>query len=332
MSSVADWGSIPHSYTSSAVVALDSSSFVVCWDFKAAPTSTNLWTGELHCFVLEVSGSSVTNADVAVNTQGQKINDRYGAHFGMDRASDSSTFVICWQVNPWVGCALFAVSGRAVSEVSQDQLVPDILKHPENPAVGGLTGTSAVVCGSGHTNNVETSCALMRWTAGDLNSFTFDAVKPSIAARGYHRTLTRLSDGKSLLCFVNRGPYGTSLSLWFQECVMVVDTGIELQMTRVINITETSGGADQNAHSQRTIALGRNKAVTIFDSRRRQGHMYTLTMDIDEQTNQVTQAGPDVKIDNKGEWGDVAKLGSDRAFAVFSKGASPGPLKVAPLW
>lgn len=319
-----------HDSSSRMLVPLDSSSLVMCWTFFETGGK-----GHLHCFVLEVSGNSITNAAVAVDNQGQHVTQKIVgnyAHMGMDRASDSSTFVICWQVNPWVGCALFAVSGRAVSEVSQDQLVPDILKHPENPAVGGLTGTSAVVCGSGHTNNVETSCALMRWTAGDLNSFTFDAVKPSIAARGYHRTLTRLSDGKSLLCFVNRGPYGTSLSLWFQECVMVVDTGIELQMTRVINITETSGGADQNAHSQRTIALGRNKAVTIFDSRRRQGHMYTLTMDIDEQTNQVTQAGPDVKIDNKGEWGDVAKLGSDRAFAVFSKGASPGPLKVAPLW
>lgn len=339
---------VEHFHSTNLLVSLDSSSFVACWDWRSDEPTT--MTGHLHCFVLEVSGSSITNADTAVEGQGKRIDQQsisgQRAHLGLARAADSSDFVICWKrsgatKSGHLTCAPFSVSGRAVSAVGQEVIAPLDGSNHESPAVAGLTGTSAVACTvtAAHWSTGQTQCISMSWTAGDLNTLTFDPVKPTIPFYGKYRSLSRLSDTRALLCFVDMSK-STYVQDWYQtgpgcqRCAMVESDGSGLQMKEVFSQAPT-GTAEQRASQQHTIALGPNKVVTTWESRRRQGHVYTKAMDVDEATGQVTQAGPEIMIGtadgSEHPW--VGMLGSDRAFSTFKLHESLGKrLYVVPQW
>lgn len=308
------------------LVALDSS-VVHCFVFKKA-------SGQLRCFVLDVSGDRITNADDAVDNRGQiftedmQVND---ADFGVDRAAGTNTFVICWQVNSnrHLNCALFSVSGGAVHEVGSavHSTIPVGGQHPENPAVAGLSGTSAVVCSSESIYSIVTQCASMSWTAGNLNSLVFTA-HAAIATKSYWRTMNRLSDSKALLCYAS---FETDDR--FQECSIVTrtETGTSMHMAAQFKNPDIAN----TAWDQRTVALGPNKAVTTYSSRRRLHKIYTLAMDIDEQTGTVTQNGNELEIGvHNAKTSTVGALGPDRAFSVYHKyeGAGNYPLYAVPEW
>jgi hypothetical protein len=318
LSSVNDWGSANHDYASNILLSLDSSSFLACWQFRE-----DLSTGHLHAFVLEVSGSSITNADTAVESQGMRIDQQsvggHYAHLGFARAADSSNFVLCFShygVKQGLSCAPFSISGRAVSAVGQEVKAPfDTPNAADHNVVEGLTGTSAVVCSSPHSSFKVTQCLFMSWTAGDLNTLTYDAVKPSIPVKSWQRTLSRLSDTRAVLCYADKT---VSTGKSFQACAMVEHGGSGLQMTEEFK-KDPEGTPEQRAYAQKTIALGRNKLVTTYESQRRRSHVYTMTLDVDEQTGHVTKAGAEIKIDQENEAtkGWVGALGSDRAFSVY---------------
>jgi len=319
------WGRAFHNYANKVLIALDTTSVVASFVFGPA----------LHCFVLETSGSDIVNAHDAVDSKGQIVTqdiNNYQPHFAVDRAAGTNTFVVCWRPSSGADCKLFSVSGRAVHEVGQGVSSTSVLQSKPNfgieLAVAGLTGTSAVACSTGHNSQDETQCIFMSWTAGDLNSLVFAADAPILPVMSLFPTISRLSDGKALLCYDRYGAWPNN----HPECSMVTDTGAEKRIDTGISFSNLGGEAKSD---QNTIALGPNKATMTYTTRRRNAKAYTLAMDIDEQTGAVTQAGTEVQITagsitTNFEYGSPAALGSDRAFsAVINQNTN---LWVVPQW
>jgi hypothetical protein len=100
--------------------------------------------------------------------------------------------------------------------------------------------------------------------------------------------------------------------------------------TEIHGATQFSGvgEGDQGRGSQNTIALGRNKAVTTYTTMN--GHVYFLTMDVDEATNAVTEVGTKSQLAaGRASYGVQGSLGPDRAFSAFVENWA---LHVAPEW
>jgi len=323
----------------------DGSSCLMC--FQWIPDDANHFKGDLHCFVIGVSGVGFTpSLDTVVDTTGLKITDRAWpeGHWGMDRVKKTNTFITCFQGADGVlglPCKLFTIdqanAGGKVT-ASGNEVQSGFLGRPQNPAVAALSETSAVVCSQNGGNEIQTTCRFLSWTAGNINSLTVTGTLATIALRGWSRNIHRLSDTKAMLCqtsYLATNDPGYKMKYekdgtvaGWEECILVENSDTPT-MTSKIRFDNNLVTAP--AQTVRTVKLGSNKFVSTYDSRRRINRAYTHSMTWDPSTDTLTSDGPNVLLNTLKPWMNRpcnGALGANRAFSTYEVGV----LVVVPQW
>jgi hypothetical protein len=324
----------PHYNIWRTILPFDSSSVVGCYEFRSQSGAiTNGQNGEIHCFVLHVSGDTVSNADVAVDNHGRRLasptTGGQWQQFGFDRVPGENSFVACWKrvsttSSPaGLGCALFLVSDGAVTDVGGELLGGPAsnpawslgtfvteLRSLQFPAVAALSGTSAVVCMDlGGSNTADSGCGFLSWTAGNLNSLAMDPSWTWNEVQALDNWVGRLSDNSALWCYTVRrwrnadtpstGSESQGPRLMSTECSIYRKIGSEEPQTTPAIQWDTSNDARPiRAWGE---MLGTNKAVISYGGMRRRyspgrnGGLYSMALDIDA-AGTVTQAGAELPL------------------------------------